>query len=251
MIENSVTLTQSTQDPVTIDSPNRDPLVRRVFDSVASRYDLMNDLMSLGIHRLWKDIMVTAIAPMPNHSILDVAGGTGDIGFRILERQPLARVLSLDINEKMLAVGRDRAIDRGYYDRISHIVASAESLPIAASSLNAYSIAFGLRNVSNRAAALQEAYRVLQPGGKFLCLEFSHLENPLLKNAYQGWSRLLPEIGAIIAKDRDAYSYLVESIRRFPLQPELAAEMTAAGFAMVKWRNLSAGIVALHSGVKL
>ncbi|MDI9408404.1 MAG: class I SAM-dependent methyltransferase [Candidatus Pacebacteria bacterium] len=230
---------------------NRDPLVRRVFDSVAANYDLMNDIMSLGVHRLWKQAMVTYLLPQAGQTILDVAGGTGDISYRILQQSPDSRIISLDINQAMLTVGRDRAIDSGLDDRIDHLVGTAESLPLNDSSVHAYTIAFGLRNVSQRTKALSEARRVLKPGGKFICLEFNHIESASLDTVYQQWSRMIPQFGEWIAKDRLAYEYLVESIRRFPKQSELASEIEAAGLGRVGWRNYSFGIVALHYGVRL
>ena len=240
-----------TQTPSLEIPDNRDPLVRRVFDSVASNYDVMNDVMSLGVHRLWKQAMVTFLAPRPGQTILDVAGGTGDISQRILRQSPETKILSLDINAAMLAVGRDRAIDSAQDHQIDHLVATAESLPLSDRSVDGYTIAFGLRNVSQRTKALSEARRVLKPGGKFICLEFNHIESASLDSIYQQWSRLIPQFGEWIAKDRLAYEYLVESIRRFPRQSDLAAEIDRAGFGRVAWRNYSFGIVALHHGVRL
>ena len=238
--------------PSSLEIPvDRDPLVKRVFESVAPSYDIMNDVMSLGIHRLWKSAMVANLAPQPGQIILDVAGGTGDIAERILHRSPMSRIISLDINPAMLAVGRDRAVASNLDDRIDHLVATAESLPLGDRSVDAYTIAFGLRNVSRRDLALAEARRILRPGGKFLCLEFSHIEAQPLDQLYQQWSRLIPQFGAWIARDRLAYDYLVESIRRHPRQSALAAELESAGFRRVGWRNYSFGIVALHHGVRL
>ncbi|MCX8501186.1 MAG: class I SAM-dependent methyltransferase [Alphaproteobacteria bacterium] len=239
-------------EPSAFDIPaNRDPLVKRVFDSVAPSYDIMNDVMSLGIHRLWKVAMVAYLSPQAGQTILDVAGGTGDIAERILRHSPQSRIISLDINPAMLAVGRDRAIESNLDNRIDHLVATAESLPLADRSVDGYTIAFGLRNVSRRDLALAEARRILRPGGRFLCLEFSHVDSPALDRLYQQWSRLIPQFGEWIARDRLAYDYLVESIRRHPRQRELAAELETAGFGRVGWRNFSFGIVALHYGVRL
>jgi demethylmenaquinone methyltransferase/2-methoxy-6-polyprenyl-1,4-benzoquinol methylase len=226
-------------------------MVRSVFDSVAPRYDLMNDLMSAGVHRLWKDALIDWLCPRCNMHLLDVAGGTGDIAFRFLKAGG-GRVSVCDINERMVSGGRDRALDRGLVDGIDWCVGDAEALPLPARALDAYTIAFGLRNVTDPAAALTEAYRVLKPGGRFLCLEFSHVVLPWLADLYDRYSfSVLPWIGQAVAQDRDAYRYLVESIRRFPEQPALAAMMTEAGFARATWRNMSGGIVAMHSGWRL
>jgi demethylmenaquinone methyltransferase / 2-methoxy-6-polyprenyl-1,4-benzoquinol methylase len=233
-------------------------LVRGVFDSVASRYDLMNDLMSGGIHRLWKAAMIDWLAPRPGQQFIDVAGGTGDIAFRISERlgEPgLAagsRVVVCDLTPAMLTVGRDRAIDRGHLAGLSWVAGDAERLPFADMSFDAYTIGFGLRNVTHIDEALAEARRVLKPGGRFLCLEFSHVVLPLLDRLYELYSfRLLPALGQIVAGDRAAYQYLVESIRRFPRQEALAERIAAAGLAQVKFRNLSGGIAALHSAWRI
>jgi len=226
-------------------------LVRGVFDSVAPRYDLMNDLMSAGIHRLWKTALIDRLAPRGG-TFLDVAGGTGDIAFRILDRAPSAQVILCDINEAMLNRGRDRAIDANRLTGIDYVVGDAEALPIASNSVDAYTIAFGLRNVTRIEPALEEARRVLRPGGRLLCLEFSHVAAPLLARAYDLYSfNVLPALGQLVAGDRESYRYLAESIRRFPKQQELAAMMRAAGFGQVGYRDLSFGIAALHSGWRL
>jgi len=229
-------------------------LVRDVFSRVASRYDLMNDLMSAGVHRLWKAAMIDWLRPRPGMRLLDVAGGTGDIAFRIHQRLGPGRawVAVCDANREMLAVGRDRALDRGLLAGLDWVAGDAEALPFADASIDAYTIAFGLRNVTRPERALAEARRVLRPGGRFLCLEFSHVAPPGLAAAYDAYSfRLLPLLGEIVAGDRAAYEYLVESIRRFPDQKRLAAMMTAAGLDRVAWRDLSGGIAALHSGWRL
>jgi demethylmenaquinone methyltransferase / 2-methoxy-6-polyprenyl-1,4-benzoquinol methylase len=227
-------------------------LVRRVFDSVADRYDLMNDLMSGGIHRLWKATLIERLNPRPGQLLLDVAGGTGDIACRFLDRAGRASVIVCDINEAMLRRGRDRAIDRGIVAAIDWVVGDAERLPVASASVDAYTIAFGLRNVTDIAAALAEARRVRKPGGRFFCLEFSHLELAPLRPAYDLYSfTVLPRLGQMIAGDREAYQYLVESIRRFPRQEALAGMMRAAGLEQVRFRNLTGGIAALHSGWRL
>lgn len=234
-----------------VDPDAKSGLVRDVFGSVASNYDLMNDLMSGGIHRLWKDTLISMIAPRPDMTLLDVAGGTGDISFRFLGRGG-GRAMVCDITEAMVRVGRDRAVDRGILDTIDWTVGDAEKLPFASRSVDAYTIAFGLRNVTRIDAALAEARRVLKPGGKFYCLEFSHVVLPGLREIYDAYSfRLLPQIGKIVAKDEDSYRYLVESIRRFPSQDALAKRIEAAGFAAVRVRNLTGGIAAIHSGWRI
>jgi len=223
-------------------------LVRAVFDSVAPRYDLMNDLMSLGVHRLWKAAFVDWLRPRDGMQLLDVAGGTGDIAFRCLARAPGIAVTVCDINQAMLDTGRRRAVDRGILGGIDWVAGDAEALPMGDRSVDAYTIAFGLRNVTHIDAALAEARRVLRPGGRFMCLEFSHVSLPWLESLYDTYSfRWLPELGARIAGDRAAYRYLAESIRRFPPQDELAARMAAAGLDLVRYRNLSGGIAAIHS----
>lgn len=233
----------------------KQPLVNEVFHRVAKRYDLMNDLMSGGLHRLWKDAMVSWLNP-PRRSgwrSLDVAGGTGDIAFRIIEasnRQAHSTIL--DINGSMLEVGRERAQKRGLIANLDFVEASAEELPFADNSFDAYTIAFGIRNVPDINKALREAFRVLRPGGRFLCLEFSEVDMPLLDKAYEAWSfKAIPEIGNLVTGDRDSYAYLVESIRKFPNQANFAAMITKAGFERVTFRNFTGGIAALHSGWKL
>jgi demethylmenaquinone methyltransferase / 2-methoxy-6-polyprenyl-1,4-benzoquinol methylase len=228
-------------------------LVRRVFDSVAARYDLMNDLMSGGVHRLWKSYLIDRLNPRPGQTLLDVAGGTGDIAMRFLDRAGAgSQVVVCDINESMVRCGRDRAIDRGRLNEIAWVVGDAEALPIKSAGVDACVIAFGLRNVTHIDRALSEMHRVLRPGGRFLCLEFSKVVLPVLDRAYDVYSfQLLPRLGQWVAGDRDAYQYLVESIRRFPPQDELAARLQGAGFEQVSYRNLSGGIAALHSGWRL
>ncbi len=227
-------------------------LVRQVFDSVARRYDVMNDLMSLGIHRLWKATLVDMVLPRSGQALLDVAGGTGDVAFRLAARAPGAAVTVCDINAEMVTVGRDRGIDGGKVGGIEWTVGDAEHLPFADASFDAYTIAFGLRNVTDIDAALAEARRVLKPGGKFFCLEFSRVTLPLLAKIYDSYSfTVLPALGGMIAGDRESYRYLAESIRRFPPQDELVTRMEAAGLQRARYRNLSAGIVAIHSGWRL
>jgi len=228
-------------------------LVRRVFDAVAARYDLMNDLMSGGVHRLWKSYLIERLNPRPGQLLADVAGGTGDIALRFLGRAgPQARAIVCDINQAMLERGRDRAIDAGRLAGIDWIAGDAERLPLAGMSVDCCTIAFGLRNVTRIEAALGEARRILKPGGRFFCLEFSRVALPPLARAYDLYSfAVLPRLGQIVTGDRDAYQYLVESIRRFPAQDELARLMAEAGFERVAWRNLTGGIAALHSGWRL
>jgi demethylmenaquinone methyltransferase/2-methoxy-6-polyprenyl-1,4-benzoquinol methylase len=242
-----------------IPAAERDRRVRAVFDSVAPHYDLMNDLMSVGIHRLWKAAMVNWLAPRPDVAYLDVAGGTGDIAFRILDRLEKttkgpgrAHVTVLDPNERMLAVGSARAARRSLSPRLAWVVGTARHLPFRDRSLSACTIAFGLRNVTGIEAALKEILRVLRPGGRFLCLEFSRVTVPILDRLYDRYSfNVLPALGGFVTGDREAYRYLVESIRRFPAQDALAGMMARAGFALVRYRNLSGGIVAVHSGWRI
>ncbi len=227
------------------------PLVRAVFDSVAPSYDVMNDLMSLGVHRIWKRIFLTALDPRPAATLLDLAGGTGDIsfGWRRLGGGP---VIISDINASMLAVGERRAAARGLLGGMSFLVADAEALPLPDGCVDRVSMAFGLRNCTDKDAVLRQAHRVLRPGGRFLCLEFSRVQVAALAPLYDAWSfRALPRIGALVAKDADSYRYLAESIRMFPDQQTLAEMMRAAGFAHVSVRSLSGGIVAIHQGWRL
>ena len=230
-------------------------MVDEVFHKVADRYDLMNDLMSFGLHRLWKDILVAKLRPSASRGFahLDVAGGTGDVSFRVARAGgPLTTVTVVDINPDMLRVGADRARRRGLDDRVSFIEANAEALPLPDRRFDAYTIAFGIRNVPRIELALQEAYRVLKRGGRFLCLEFSRVDLPVLDRLYDAYSfAAIPAMGKVVAGDGAPYRYLVESIRRFPA-PELFAEMVAeAGFARVDFTRLSGGVVAIHSGWKL
>ena len=231
-----------------IDPAEKSGRVRGVFTSVAARYDLMNDLMSAGVHRLWKAALIDRLRPRADMHLLDVAGGTGDIAFRFLAAGG-GRVSVLDLTESMVRVGRDRAIDRGLPGAIDWTVGDAQRLPLPDRSVDAYTIAFGLRNVTEIDTALAEARRVLRPGGHFLCLEFSHVVLPVLDQIYDAYSfRILPRLGEIVARDRDSYQYLVESIRRFPDQKTLEARMRKVGMAQVSHLNLSGGIAAIHSG---
>ncbi|XP_033628051.1 2-methoxy-6-polyprenyl-1,4-benzoquinol methylase, mitochondrial-like [Asterias rubens] len=275
--------------------------VYKVFKNVAESYDSMNDAMSLGIHRLWKDRFLQVLKPTPGTRLLDVAGGTGDIAFRFLDFVRNARLNSIptsgmpssrhaetsssessssfdgedaafrseeqeassgwredtrvtvcDINQSMLKVGRQRAEQRGLTEGISWVAGNAEELPIASESVDAYTIAFGIRNVTHVEEALSEAYRVLVPGGRFLCLEFSQVNNPVLRSLYDNYSfQVIPVLGQVIASDWKSYQYLVESIRQFPNQEDFSAMIREAGFSMVTHENLSFGIAAIHSGFKL
>ncbi|NXI51370.1 COQ5 protein, partial [Chloroceryle aenea] len=261
--------------------------VYQVFESVAKKYDIMNDSMTLGIHRVWKDILMHKMNPSPGTLLLDVAGGTGDIAFRFInyvrsirERQLQqklrhhqnlswqeisesyqedklnslgdSQVVVCDINKEMLKVGKQKAQHLGYSQGLSWVLGNAEELPFDDDKFDVYTIAFGIRNVTRIDLALEEAYRVLKPGGRFLCLEFSHVSNPLLSRLYDLYSfQVIPVLGEVIAGDWKSYQYLVESIRRFPPQEELKAMIEDAGFFKVDYQNLNMGIVAIHSGFKL
>lgn len=227
------------------------PMVRAVFDSVARKYDVMNDLMSLGVHRAWKSILTTRLDPRPHRTLLDLAGGTGDITLRWLEAGGGPAILS-DINESMLTVGRDRLLGRGHAAGLSFLVADAEALPLPDRTVDTVSMAFGLRNCTDKDAVLAEARRVLKPGGRFLCLEFSKVQVAALAPVYDAWSfQVLPRLGQAVAGDAESYQYLAESIRMHPDQDTLAAMMRTAGFEQVKVQNLAGGIAAIHSGWRL
>ncbi len=226
-------------------------MVRAVFDSVAANYDLMNDLMSLGVHRLWKAAMIDWLRPRADMTLVDVGGGTGDIAFRFRERGG-GPVTVVDVNRQMLAHGRARAAERGLVDGIAWLTGDAEALPLGDCVADAYTTAFCLRNVTRIDRALAEARRVLKPGGRFLCLEFSRVALPVLDKLYDAWSfKVLPALGQRVADDRDAYRYLAESIRRFPPQEAFAKMIAKAGLGQVKVRNLTGGIAALHSAWRL
>ena len=222
----------------------KQPLVNDVFHSVASRYDLMNDLMSAGMHRPWKDALVSAAAPPKGNQItwhsIDVAGGTGDIAFRIVERGgEKVHTTVFDINASMLNVGRDRALKRKLDDKLTFVEGNAECLPFADASFDTYTIAFGIRNVPRMEKALSEAHRVLRRGGKFLCLEFSEVDTPMLDRFYEAWSmQAIPRIGQAVTGDGDSYRYLVESIAKFPNQRKFAEAIADQGFARVKWQKI-------------
>ncbi len=235
----------------TVERDQKRRLVRDVFDSVAGKYDVMNDLMSLGVHRLWKRDFIEALGPQPNRTLLDLAGGTGDICAGWLQRGGGKAILS-DINLSMLSVGHDRIVTRGMIADVSLLVTDAEALPLPDGAVDRVSIAFGLRNCTNKDKVLAEARRVLRPGGKFFCLEFSKLQVAAFEKLYDGWSfKAMPRIGRIVAKDAASYQYLAESIRMFPDQETLAAMMRTAGLEKVTVRNLSGGIAAIHQGWRL
>lgn len=226
--------------------------VHGVFTNVASKYDVMNDVMSVGIHRVWKDAMMDWLAPRDGQRLLDVAGGTGDISFRFLKRAPGARATVLDMTESMLIEGQKRAEAESMAEKLDWIVGDAMALPFEDNVFDVYTISFGIRNVTRIPDALSEAYRVLRPGGRLMVLEFSQLPNEGLQKLYDLYSfNVIPKMGKLIANDADSYQYLVESIRKFPDQELFASMIREAGFDMVKYRNLSMGIAALHSGWKI
>ncbi|SHF70676.1 demethylmenaquinone methyltransferase / 2-methoxy-6-polyprenyl-1,4-benzoquinol methylase [Kaistia soli DSM 19436] len=230
-------------------------MVDEVFHKVAARYDLMNDVMSAGMHRVWKDAAVSWLAPPRGRpfDVIDVAGGTGDIAFRIVNRSGgSAHVTVADINASMLEVGRERAAKRHLTDNVDFTLGNAEELPFENGRFDAYTIAFGIRNVPRIEKALSEAYRVLKPGGRFLCLEFSAVDVPVLDKIYDVYSfNLIPGMGKLVAGDAESYRYLVESIRRFPHQERFAEMIRRAGFSRVSYRNLTGGIAAIHSAWKI
>jgi demethylmenaquinone methyltransferase / 2-methoxy-6-polyprenyl-1,4-benzoquinol methylase len=227
-------------------------MVHGVFSRVASKYDVMNDLMSGGVHRLWKDAMMDWLAPRSGQRLLDVAGGTGDVAFRFLKRAAGATAVVCDLTEPMLIEGRKRAEAERQAERLDWVVGDAMALPFADNSFDVYTISFGIRNVTRIGDALAEAYRVLKPGGRLMVLEFSRIPNALMQKAYDLYSfNVIPVMGQVVAGDRDSYQYLVESIRKFPDQEAFASMISAAGFGQVKYRNLTMGVAALHSGWKL
>ena len=236
-----------------VEAEEKSHLVRDLFDRVAGRYDLMNDLMSAGTHRLWKRQMIDWLAPKPGACHLDVAGGTGDIAFRVNTRLAgEGRVIVCDLSENMVLQGRARGWDRGILSGVEWLVGNGEALPLAARSVDSYTIAFGIRNVTHIEKVLTEAARVLKPGGRFMCLEFSPEQAPGISRLYEIYSFfVIPWLGGMVAEDRDSYRYLVESIRRFPAPENFANMIRAAGFGGVKWRPLSAGIAALHSAWRI
>ena len=226
--------------------------VKGVFGNVATKYDIMNDLMSLGVHRIWKDAMMDWLYPTKNQHLLDVAGGTGDVAFRFLKRAGDAKITILDLTEEMMSEGRQRAQAEAAGDRIKWMTGDAMALPFPDNSFDVYTISFGIRNVTSPRIALEEAYRVLRPGGRILILEFSHIPNSMLQWAYDRYSfNFIPVLGKIVANDQDSYQYLVESIRQFPNQDSFLRMIETAGFENTKYRNLSMGIACLHSGWKI
>jgi demethylmenaquinone methyltransferase/2-methoxy-6-polyprenyl-1,4-benzoquinol methylase len=227
-------------------------MVAEVFHSVAARYDLMNDLMSAGIHRVWKRFTIELSGVRSGHAVLDIAGGTGDLAARFADIVgPGGRVVLADINDSMLKVGRDKLLDHGRMDNLEFVQADAQSLPFPDASFDCVTIAFGLRNVTDKDAALRSMLRVLKPGGRLLVLEFSKPANPLLSKAYDAYSfRILPLMGRLVANDADSYQYLAESIRMHPDQETLKDMMEDAGFTRCEYHNMTGGVVALHKGVK-
>jgi demethylmenaquinone methyltransferase/2-methoxy-6-polyprenyl-1,4-benzoquinol methylase len=236
----------------TVGEKDKAGMVHGVFTNVASRYDVMNDVMSVGIHRVWKDAMMDWLAPRDGQALLDVAGGTGDIAFRFLKRAPGAGATVLDMTESMLVEGQKRAEAAHLAEKLNWVVGDAMALPFEANTFDVYTISFGIRNVTRIPDALSEAFRVLKPGGRLMVLEFSQLPNDGLQKLYDLYSfNVIPRMGQAIANDRESYQYLVESIRNFPEQEVFAEMIRTAGFEQVKYRNLSMGIAALHSGWKL
>ncbi|XP_045441332.1 2-methoxy-6-polyprenyl-1,4-benzoquinol methylase, mitochondrial isoform X2 [Pipistrellus kuhlii] len=270
----------------TVSEEEKGDKVYQVFESVAKKYDVMNDMMSLGIHRVWKDVLLWRMHPFPGTQLLDVAGGTGDIAFRFLNyiqaqhrrkqkrqlrtQQNLSweeiaqkyqneedslngsHVVICDINKEMLKIGKKKACAQGYKTGLAWVLGDAEELPFDEDKFDVYTIAFGIRNVTHMDQALQEAHRVLKPGGRFLCLEFSQVDNPLVSKLYDLYSfQVIPVLGEVIAGNWKSYQYLVESIRKFPAQEEFKEMIEDAGFQKVTYESLSSGIVAIHSGFKL
>jgi demethylmenaquinone methyltransferase/2-methoxy-6-polyprenyl-1,4-benzoquinol methylase len=236
----------------TVEEDAKAVMVHGVFSNVASKYDVMNDAMSFGIHRLWKDAMMDWLAPRKGQKLLDVAGGTGDISFRFLKRAPGAHVTVFDMTQSMLDAGRTRAEAEDRADQLDWVCGDAMALPFADNSFDVYTISFGIRNVTRPQEALNEAYRVLKPGGRLMVLEFSQIPNPAMQWAYDRYSfNVIPPMGKVIANDADSYQYLIESIRKFPDQDTFLDMIRTAGFENAKYRNLSMGIACLHSGWKI
>lgn len=237
-----------------VDWSEKTGLVHDVFSSVASRYDIMNDLMSMGLHRLWKREFVSELSPLPGRSYIDVAGGTGDIACLIADKvakAPSTRIVIADINNSMLEAGRDNIINKNVRFPFEFLCANAEKLPLDDNQFDGYTIAFGIRNVTDIPAALKEAHRVLKPGGRFFCLEFSKVENELFEKIYDLYSfKIIPKVGELVTNDRESYQYLVESIRKFPGAETFRNMIQDAGFKDCTFKRLTGGIVAIHSGVK-
>lgn len=236
----------------TVGEDEKASMVHGVFTNVASKYDVMNDVMSVGIHRVWKDALMDWLAPRDGQRLLDVAGGTGDVAFRFLSRAPGAQATVLDMTEQMLIEGQKRAEAEQMADKLEWIVGDAMALPFEDNCFDRYTISFGIRNVTRIPDALSEAFRVLRPGGRLVVLEFSQLPNPAMQKLYDLYSfNVIPRMGKLIANDSESYQYLVESIRKFPDQDRFAEMIAEAGFEQVSYRNLSMGIAALHSGWKI
>ena len=234
-----------------VEANSKQSMVRGVFSSVAGNYDIMNDLMSGGMHRLWKNDFVSRVQASPHAAILDLAGGTGDIAVRLRKRTG-AEITICDINHDMLKAGRARQFDSAKFDGLRWVCGNAEHLPVPDQSLDVITISFGLRNVTNIQQALNDAYRALKPGGQFLCLEFSKVSVPLVAKIYDTYSfNVIPKIGQLVAHDKESYQYLVESIRMFPAQKELIKMMEKAGFGRTKYTNLTMGVVAIHQGWRI
>lgn len=235
----------------TVDEDAKAGMVHGVFTNVASKYDVMNDAMSMGVHRIWKDAMMDWLAPRKGMKLLDVAGGTGDIAFRFLKRAGGGHATVFDMTQSMLDAGRLRADAESLQDSLDWVCGDAMALPFEDNTFDVYTISFGIRNVTRIQDAINEGYRVLKPGGRFLVLEFSTIPNPAMQWAYDRYSfNVIPRLGQLIANDRDSYQYLVESIRQFPKQEQFVQMIRDGGFSQVKYRNLSLGIAALHSGWK-
>jgi demethylmenaquinone methyltransferase/2-methoxy-6-polyprenyl-1,4-benzoquinol methylase len=239
----------------TVSPDEKSERVQGVFQKIASRYDLMNDAMSLGIHRVWKNKLIEMVRPRPGMALLDVAGGTGDIAIRFMKATqsftPPARAIVYDRNQMMMREGWGKAIDKGITERLEWVCGDAAALPFTDESFDTYTISFGLRNITEIEASLKEAWRVLKKGGQYFCLEFSKVSNPWLKKMYEEYSfRLIPRLGKVIAQEESSYQYLVESIACFPDQETLANMLKDVGFKQVSYTNLSQGVVAIHSGIK-
>jgi len=238
-----------------VDASSKAGMVFDVFESVASKYDIMNDLMSGGLHRLWKDKMIYKMRPKEDSRLLDLAGGTGDIAFRFYKKAKqndlTVHITVTDINEHMLEQGKAKGIDSNIIENVDWNVVNAEEIPYDDNSFDYVSIAFGIRNVTDRNKALKEILRVLKPSGKFVCMEFSHVDNPIMAKIYDGISfGVIPNVGKIVTGDKESYQYLVESIREFPSREEFRIMIEDAGFRNVSYETLSQGVVAIHTGVK-